>query len=170
MTRPGIDTIDAALIAMLQASATLSYVPDNQIQEFDSRAYDFESAELIVTPPAILVSYEGGSYVPKNHDNSSYAIDERFTLIAVAENLRGSAEARQGGVGATEKGIYEMIEDLKSVIVTNRKLEIDSTTHKYVGLVLGNTVIFENVFYRSGQAAIGLQIQVTGTRWDIADA
>ncbi len=168
MTRPGIDIIDSALIALLQGASTLSYVPDNQIQEWE-RGIDIDTMQIIVAPPAVLIAYEGGQYAASNHDNSAYRIDERFMLIAVASNLRGLADALNGSVG-TEKGVYEILEDLKSVIVANRRLTIDAPTNKRVSLVLVGTVVIENLFYQNGFAAMGLQLQVTGTSWDYADA
>jgi hypothetical protein len=168
MTRPGIDIIDAALIALLQEATALDYIPDNQVQESD-QGINFDTMEIIVAPPAILIAYDGGQYSSANHDNSAYRIDERFTLIAVAENLRGFASAQQGGPG-DEKGVYGTLEDLKSVIVENRRLTIDTLTNTRISLVLLGTILFENLFYQSGFAAIGLQIQVTGASWDYANA
>ena len=161
MTRPGINTICTALKTLLQDADDLEFVPDHQIQEWD-KGIDFDSGEIIVAPPGILIAYDAGSYTPANHDNSAYKIDERFTLIAVAQDLSGFA--------GSQAGAYAIIEAMKAVIVSNRRLTIDAATNKRVSLVLLGTAPFENLFYQNGCAAIGLQIQATGSTWDYADA
>jgi hypothetical protein len=159
MTRPGIDVIESALIEMLQDDPTLAaYVPANQIQSHD-QGVDFDNAEIIVAPPAVLVAYDGSSYTPANTENSAYSIDERFVLIAVAEDLRSAAAAKAG--------VFSLIEDLKVSVVTNRRLTLDATTGKRVTLKLLGVAILENYFYRTGCMAYGLRIQVTGTTWDL---
>ena len=162
MTRPAIDVIENALIAMIQDDASyLTYIPDNQVQSFE-QGVDLQSMEIILTPPGVLVMYESGSYAPLDINRSSYSIDERFTLIAVASNLRGMAEAKLGS--GTEKGVYDILEDLKRLVVHNRRLAISASTD--VTLIFLSVMPFENLFYRTGFAAYGLQIKVQSSSWE----
>lgn len=163
MGKPRIGDIEAAIIALLQGAAALSYIVDAQIRPA-SEGVDFENMEIVLGDLGVLVQYDGGDYRATNHNQTAYAVDERFTLIAVAQNLRGPAAARTGVAG--ESGVYDILEDLKGVIVVGRKLTVD--TDKAVYLELLGPRVFENLFYKSGVAALGLQIRAHCSAWEYA--
>jgi len=163
MGKPRIGDIEAAIIALLQTSATLSYIVDAQIRPADG-GIDYENLEIVLGDLGILVQYDGGDYKATNHNQTAYAVDERFTLIVVAQNLRGAAAARTGVAG--EKGVYDILEDLKAVIVIGRKLTVD--TDKAVYLELLGPRVFENLFYKFGAAALGLQVRAHCSAWEYA--
>jgi len=115
MSKARIDDIEAAIIAAIQADAVLAaYIPANQVQTLGERNVDFRNEQIIIAPPAVLVYYTGGTYQPKTNNWKLNLADEPFALFAVARNLRGAKEAKQGGPGS-EKGAYEMLEDLKTL-------------------------------------------------------
>jgi hypothetical protein len=155
MGKPGIDKIQSALITLMQGATELSYVPDNQIQSIDA-GVDFNTLEIIVAPPAVLVQYDGAAYETTTSDESGYKIEERFTLIAVVSSIAGKAQ--------TMADLQALLEDLKTVIVKGRRMTVD--TDKIVHAALLGVVIFENLFYPHGQNAYGLQIRVRGNSWE----
>jgi len=115
MSKARIDDIEAAIIAAIQADPTLSaYIPANQVQTLSERNVDFRNEQVIILPPAVLVYYLGGNYQPKTNTWKLNLADEPFALLAVARNLRGAKDAKEGGVGG-EKGAYEILEDLKTL-------------------------------------------------------
>lgn len=160
MSQPEVGPIEAAIIAAIQASAALSYVPDEQVQPVSERTVDLESVEILVSPPAVLTWYLGGQYDPTTVDAHQYAASERFLLIAVAENLRGTAEARSGALG--DKGVFEMLADLKDLFA-GLKLAIGDTRPITCWLV-GTTVEGRT---REGYHCYGLEIEFRGP-WDNA--
>ncbi len=163
MGKPRIGDIEAGIIALLKASTDLSYLAAAQIQSAEN-GIDYENLQITLGDLGVLVQYDGAGYKPTNNDASAYSIEERWTLIAVAQNLRGVAEAKTGVAG--EHGVYDILEDLKSTIVKGRKMTVD--TDKSVYLELIGTVMFENLFYRFGAAALGLQVRVHCSAWEYA--
>lgn len=160
MGKPRIDDIEEAIIAAIQNASTMSYVQDEQVQTFAQRTIDFQNEQLIVNPPAVIVHYLGGRYVPEEVTKHRHSIAERWILVAVALNLRGSEEARLGGVDG-ETGVYEILEDLKAIFA-GLKLTVDTDKNVYCHLV-GTT--FEGIA-SDGAFAYGLEIEVGGTTWD----
>jgi hypothetical protein len=164
MGKPRIGDIEQAIIELIQGDPTIAaYIRPASVRSHES-GIDFENLEITLDDYGVLVMYEGGQYTPRVHDGSGYAIEERFTLIAVAQNLRSLTAAKQGNAG--EIGVYDILEDLKSAIVAGRKLAIASI--KDVRLELIGTVLMENLYYRKGAAAIGLQIRAHCAAWEYA--
>jgi hypothetical protein len=163
MGKPRIGDIETAIIQLLQRADDLYYIADEQIRPADG-GIDYENLEIVLGDLGILVQYDGGAYKSHGHDKSGYEIEERWTLIAVAQNLRGSAEAKIGIAG--EKGVYDILEDVKGTIVKGRKIIVD--TNQPILLELLGTAVFENLFYRFGAAAVGLQIKASRTTFEYA--
>lgn len=147
---PGIDTIRAAIIELLETE--MDELPAERVIPAED-GIEFTAMEIIAPIPGVLVDYNGGVYTPTNIDNSSYKIEESFTLIAVEENMAD---------------IIAMIEDLKIAIVKNRRLVIDAPTNERVTLLMVGTTMIENLFYRNGWPAVGLKIQVRSNTWNYA--
>jgi hypothetical protein len=139
----------------------MSWVPDNQVQTAGDRNIDFINQEIIVEAPAVLVMYLGGDYAARNIQNRSYAISEKFLLIAVAENSRGWAEARRGldapGQGQDDHGLYELLEGLKDIF-GGPALTLDSGDKVYPVIV---SIAPEGI-NRQNQLCYGLEIVING--------
>ena len=162
MSKARIDDIEAAIVSTVQSDRTIaSYVPRRQVQTLEARGVDFESGQIIVVPPAVLILYLGGNYEGKNITQTVYEAREPFLLLAVVENLRGAAEAKRGGVGQ-ERGAYELIEDLKTLVAGKR---LTVATGVDVLLALQN-VTFEGV-NRNQHFIYGLEVEARGV-WDNA--
>lgn len=115
MSKARIDDLEASILSTISGDAAISaYIPANQVQALSQLNMDFASEQIVILPPAVLVYYEGGSYDPKTLTWKLNVAEERFVLLAVARNLRGAKQAKEGGVG-TERGAYDILEDLKAV-------------------------------------------------------
>ena len=112
-----IDEAEAALIAALQDSDDLAYVPDASIGTASVDSVDFENDQVVAIPPAILVFSPGGSYTARTAHETNYTARERFHLIAVAANYRGPGAAKRGDpADASVRGVYDIIEDMKTAL------------------------------------------------------
>src|SRR3990172_8819120 len=101
MAKPRLDDIEDAIIAAINADATLSaYIKSNQVQALGERGVDFARQQIVVAPPAILLFYTGGSHRARNINLTGYEHEGRWALSAVAGNLRGpGGERRRRGAG-----------------------------------------------------------------------
>lgn len=164
MGAPSINAIEAALMELVRADATLStYIESRCVGSIES-GVDFDNMEIILDGCGVLFSYDGAAYESRNHDQSAYSVEERWTLIAVAPALRGLEAGKMGVLG--ERGVYDILEDLKGTIVKGRKLLL--STGKTVYLELIGSIVIEDLFYRFGLAALGLQIKAKCATWDYA--
>ena len=120
MSKARIDDIETAVIAYIALDTLMNGV---QVEGISANNADFAAERLIVTPPAVLVHYAGGNPQAGTADWHLYSVEERFTLYIVASALRDSASARQGV--ATERGAYQMIEDLRTIFA-GRQLFLQS--------------------------------------------
>jgi hypothetical protein len=159
MGKPRIDDIEAAIIAAIQDDANMSYIPDDQVQTLSQRTVDFAREQIVVVPPAVLLAYTGGAYLPQNIPLTAYSIAERFLLIAVAANTRGAGEAKRGS--GADKGVYDILENLKSIFA-GRKLTVDIDRAVWTKLV---GVTFEGI-NEAGHFCYGLEIEVGAMTWD----
>lgn len=156
-----IDEVEAALLAWLQASPELNWINKTQIQSVGQRSVDFSSEQIILTPPGIVVAYSGGGYDGRGREitGTRYAVREFFSVMCVAENLRGAEAARRGGT-QNEKGAYAMLEDLKTALA-GKKLTTASGDFGYCWLLGAQFVGFN----AQGHALYSLEIEVRGN-WD----
>lgn len=160
MSKARIDDIEAAIVSTIREDAALSAsLAPSQVQTLEARGIDFDSGQIIVVPPAVLVLYLGGAYEAKNITRTVYEAREPFLLLAVVENLRGPAEAKRGGVGS-ERGAYDLIEELKTLFAGKR---LTVATGVDVLLSLAN-VTFEGV-NRNHHFIYGLEVTASGV-WD----
>ncbi len=156
-----IDEVEVALLAWLQQSPELNWIRKEQIQSVGQKSVDFSSEQIILVPPAIVVAYSGGTYGGLGRDitGKRYGVREFFSVMAMAENLRGADAARRGGA-ITEKGAYSMLEDLKTALA-GTKLTTSSGAEGYCWLLGAEFVGFNS----AGHALYSLEIEVRGN-WD----
>ncbi len=160
MSKARIHHIEAAILQAVRDDAAITrYVPRHQVQTLDRRGVDFASGQIVVAPPAVLVFYLGGTYQARTVTGKSYAAREPFLLLAVAENLRGTGEAKRGAM-KSEKGAYELIDDLKTLLA-GRKLTVASGVDVYCFL---SNVSFEGI-NPNGHYVYGIEVEARGN-WD----
>lgn len=161
MGKPRIDEIEQALIDAINADATISgYIKSNQVHILSERTLNFESGQLVVVPPAILIFYAGGAHESLEATKTLYRHRGRYFLIAAAQNLRGAKEAKLGGVGS-EKGAYDVIEDLR-LLFAGKELSLPSSTGVKPICILGD-VAFEGT--QRDLVAYSLEL-VVDSHWD----
>ena len=159
MGNPTIAAIEDALIAAIRQADALAYVPDPQVQTLSLRGVDFDQEAIIVIPPAVLVAYVGGGYEPHDNTLHKHVVRHRFLLIAVAENLRGNRQAKEGDELGTP-GAYGILDDLADLFA-GRRIEFAGARRTYCRLA-GTS--FEGI-NPNGHFAYGLEIEVHGV-WD----
>jgi len=80
-------------------------------------ARDFDAeGNLIVIPPAVLVMYGGAEGLAKDVRGLSYQANPRWVLLAAASNLRGALEEKQGDAASGDKGVYDILDDLRALL------------------------------------------------------
>ena len=70
--------------------------------------------QILVTPPAVLVGYLGGSHTSLTASVTNYRHDARLLVLAVAKNLRGVKAAKQGAAG--KPGVLDLLDDLRAAM------------------------------------------------------
>lgn len=72
-----------------------------------------------VRTPSVYVVYGGSEFEPV--DGWTHREVARFTIMAVARNLRGGDTAREGGGNtARERGAYELVADVLRAVVNDK--------------------------------------------------
>ena len=106
-----IEEVEDAILATLSADATLS----GYVRTFDRLPWERagEIGRLVKRYPAVLVAYAGGEDSSGNFGVCDHA--GRFVVWCAARNLR-SPGAAAAGVTASEKGVYEMLDDVLSAL------------------------------------------------------
>lgn len=116
MSNLTIADVEDAVISVLSADVTLS----GYVKQFKPLPSLEEKAilELFKKAPAIGVLSPGGDY---RYDLGT-AVDEqgRFLILCFNRNLRGYTSAHRGT--ASEKGVYDMIEDCRKALNYNNTL------------------------------------------------
>lgn len=119
MTSPGLAEIEQALIDLVQADTALkTYV--KTVETLGDRNIDPNTLEFIVSPPAVLFLLTSAELASATLDRKTYRWRPRWAVIAVAQNLRGPAQAKRGGPVAEEVGVYDMLDDLKNCLAGAR--------------------------------------------------
>lgn len=167
MGKPRSDELEQAVIDAVKNDQTLQGYLKDRVHTLSERVFDPKQQKFIVQTPLVAVFYAGGSYEPRVSAETRYRHTASVILVAVAENLRGPAEAKRGF--GSKPGALDIIEDLKTLFA------FDSTTQRARELALpGNTtglkphcrlVSDQPELQRAGQVAWSLEIQVIG-HWD----
>jgi phage gp37-like protein len=72
-----------------------------------------QDGSILATPPAVLSVFAGSAISQPSIRGLSNSYNPRFLLLAGASNLRGSAEERKGDATSGDKGVYDILDDLR---------------------------------------------------------
>ncbi len=147
---PTIATIENAIIDHMEQVGRFALVK-SYAGEFANE--DF--AKHIIQFPAFYVAYAGDSKDPEEQSDGfiEYPI---FSTVIIARNLRGEAQARQGGVKnahSHEYGAYDLLAFVKGCLVNND-----------LGLPIAQLKPLQTVPLFVGQAS-QLQMAIYGIDW-----
>lgn len=126
-----IEEIEDAMVSTLQADETLA----GYVKTFERIPWDriTELEKILKRYPAIIVAYAGG-----DDDNDIYNVCDhrgRFAVFCAHKNVRSPSAAARGPVSG-EKGVYDMLEDVLSVLnYSNLGLDIIACISKRVRAV-----------------------------------
>lgn len=109
-----IADIEDAIVTALTGSdlADIAKTIDSYHGEIDDLVG--EAKRLTVLLPAVFVLYAGSLFDEKA--NRSFDDEQKFTVVVIAKNLRSR--------GAQRDGMYEILEELKAVLIDNN-LDLD---------------------------------------------
>ncbi len=113
---PTIAEIENAIINRINASDVFACAK-SYAGEFDSNDWH----KTIKQFPAFYVAY-GGDHQDPNERGDGFIEYPIFSTIIIARNLRGEANARQGGVknqNVHEYGAYDLLDAVKGALVNN---------------------------------------------------
>ncbi|MFQ5818303.1 MAG: phage protein Gp37 [Terriglobia bacterium] len=110
--------IEDALLDTVQTAAALNYL--RTVETISERTFDFARADFVVVPPAVLSFFVASEMSARDLQRQTYSYHPRFLLFAIARNLRGLAEEKKGGPGASEIGAYQILHDLKTTLAGKR--------------------------------------------------
>jgi len=116
-----IEEIEDAMVSTLENASSLSYVKTFERMPWD-RITELE--KILKRFPSIVVAYAGGE-----DDNDNYNVCDhagRFAVFCAHKNVRSPSAAARGPVSG-EKGVYDMLEDVLSVL-NYSKLGLDITS------------------------------------------
>lgn len=121
MAKPQIADIEKALLAAIRSEPALAFL--KTVEALSSSSLDFATQQFVTVPPAVLVLSIGGPHEDRVVDGTLYRHRGRWLLFAAARNLRSAEAARLGGIGADEKGVYEILDALRDLFA-GKQLEI----------------------------------------------
>ena len=117
--RPGLDSLEDAVVAALLADATISSYAQ-EVSPFQGALEDAIS-EQSWRDPSILVLFAGGPIEAAGSEDVRITCE--WQVIVRARNLRGNA-ARQAPTATGEVGTYQMVADVLRVL-THRTLDLE---------------------------------------------
>jgi phage gp37-like protein len=113
--------IENAILDLVKAN--LPYLNDMAVPVADEH---FDDLDNIIAPvPAVLAAFTGSEIMPATVRGLANDYAPIWKLAAGASNLRGSAEEKQGDPAGGEKGVYDILDDLRALL-GGRKLEFES--------------------------------------------
>jgi len=113
--------IENAILDLVKAN--LPYLNDNALTA-STRDFD-EDGSIVAAPPAVLAVFTGSAISPASVRGLASNYAPRWIMLAGASNLRGSMEEKQGDPAGGEKGVYDILDDLRALL-GGRKLEFES--------------------------------------------
>ncbi|MFQ5927627.1 MAG: phage protein Gp37 [Terriglobia bacterium] len=110
--------IEDALLDTVKTATALNYL--RTVETISERNFDFARGDFVVVPPAVLSFFVASEVSTRDLQRQTYSYNPRFLFFAVARNLRGVAEEKKGGPGASEVGAYQILHDLKTTLAGKR--------------------------------------------------
>jgi len=118
-----ITEIENAIVTALDADPINTYA--KTIESYDGQL-EQEIGKTLLILPAVLPVFAGDRFTEASGSNTVYNRICDWDVLVAFRNLRGESATRRGVSGASEIGIYEALDDVRSKLVgENLGLEIE---------------------------------------------